>query len=127
MSLNMYLLRYLHDVILGFMLSFCANSSSFVFNHFSISTFVGFHGPKIAFYTFTLCTFLPWIPSTQSCTVPSDHKTIFWLYLLPLSYPWVDPGLDLNRFQQNPQKLSALLVNQKVTLHTGCTMQSHPR
>jgi hypothetical protein len=48
-SLNMYLSRYLHGVILGFFLSFCANYISFVLNHISISAFVGFHGLNIPF------------------------------------------------------------------------------
>jgi hypothetical protein len=47
--LNTYLPRILHDVILGFLLSFYANSRSFFFNHISISTFVGFHNLNIPF------------------------------------------------------------------------------
>ena len=46
---NTYLSRYLRGVILGFLLSFYANSSSFVLNHLLISAFVGFHGLNIPF------------------------------------------------------------------------------
>jgi hypothetical protein len=48
-SVNTYFSRYLRGVILGFLLSFCANSSSFVFNQLSISAFVGFHSLNIPF------------------------------------------------------------------------------
>jgi hypothetical protein len=41
-SVNTYLSRYLRGVILGFLLSFYANSSSWVLNQPSISAFVGF-------------------------------------------------------------------------------------
>ena len=80
-SLNTYLSRYLRGVNSGFMLSFCEKSSSFIFNHILISTFVGFHGLDIPFYTSILCASLPWISSTQSCVVPVDNITIFWLSL----------------------------------------------
>jgi len=48
-SVNMYLSRYLRGVTLGFLLSFCANSISFVLNQLSIFAFVGFHGLNIPF------------------------------------------------------------------------------
>jgi hypothetical protein len=53
---------FVHGVNLGFLLSFCTNSSSFVLNHLSISTFIGFHGLNIPFYAFILHDFLPQIP-----------------------------------------------------------------
>jgi hypothetical protein len=87
-SLNTYLLRYLCDVSLGFLLSFCAKSISFFLNHLSISTFVGFHGLNIPFYTFILHTFLPQISSTQSFAVLVSNETICWFY-------WVDPSSGL--------------------------------
>jgi hypothetical protein len=77
--LNTYLSIYLRDVSLGFLLSFCINSSSFVFNHLSISAFIGFHGMNISFYTFILCVFVPRIPSPQSHVVLADNITIFCL------------------------------------------------
>jgi hypothetical protein len=46
---NTFLSRYLRGVILGFLLSFCANSSSLVLNQPSIFVFVGFHGVDIPF------------------------------------------------------------------------------
>jgi hypothetical protein len=48
-SVNMYFSRYLWGVTLGFLLSFCANSNSFILSQLSISYFVGFHGIKIPF------------------------------------------------------------------------------
>jgi hypothetical protein len=48
-SINTYLSRYLRGVILGFLLYFCANSSSMVLNQPSISSLVGFQGLKIPF------------------------------------------------------------------------------
>jgi succinate-acetate transporter protein len=48
-SVNTYLSRYLRGVSFGFLLSFCTNSSSFVFNQLFISAFVGFHGLSIPF------------------------------------------------------------------------------
>jgi hypothetical protein len=48
-SVNTYLFRYLRGVNFRFLLSFCANSNSFVFNQLSISTFVGFHSLNIPF------------------------------------------------------------------------------
>jgi hypothetical protein len=89
-SLNTYLSRYLCGVNLGFLLSFCTNSSSFVFNHISISAFVGFHGWNIPFYTFILRASLPQIPSTQSCAVLASNRTICWL-----NYSLADPSSDL--------------------------------
>jgi hypothetical protein len=80
-SLNTYLSRYLRGVNLGFLLSFCANSSSFVFNHLSISTFIRFHSLNIPFYTFIFRAFLPHISSTQSYAVPAGNETICWLFL----------------------------------------------
>jgi hypothetical protein len=87
-SLNMYLSRYLHGVNFRFLLSFCTNSSSFVFNQLSISAFVGFHGLNIPFYILillTLChqifTTLQQISFTQSLSVPTGNKTICWLLL----------------------------------------------
>jgi hypothetical protein len=77
-SLNTYLSRYLRGVNLGFLLSFCAKSSSFDFNHLSIYAFVGSHGIKIPFYTFVLHVFVPRIVSTQSYAVPADNITICW-------------------------------------------------
>jgi hypothetical protein len=53
-SLHTYLSKYLRGLNFRFMLSFCANSNSFVFNQLSISTFVGFHGIKIPFYILIL-------------------------------------------------------------------------
>jgi hypothetical protein len=103
-SLNTYLSRYVYSVNLGFMFSFYANSISFVFNHLSISTFIGFHGLNIPFYTSILCAFLPWIPSTQYCPVPTSNGTIFWLIFLTLTSSWVDPSSDLNRFPTKPSK-----------------------
>jgi hypothetical protein len=94
-SLNTYLSRYLCGVNLGFLLFFYANSSSFVFNHLSISGFIGFHGLNIHFYTFILRMLLPWISSTHSSPVPAGNKTICWLYLSITS--WCDPGSDLIR------------------------------
>jgi hypothetical protein len=78
-SLNTYLSRYLQGVNIGFMLSFCVNLSSFILNHLSISSFVGFHGLDIPFYTFILCMFLPRISSTQSYAVQAYNITICWL------------------------------------------------
>jgi hypothetical protein len=91
-SLNTYLSRYLSSVSLGFLLSFCANSSSFVFNHLSISTFVGFHGLNIPFYTFILHVFLSQIPSTQSYAFPAGNETICWFRSLSSYSSWVDLG-----------------------------------
>jgi hypothetical protein len=48
-SVNTYLFRYLRGVILGFLLSFCANSSYLVLNQSLISTFMGFQGLNIPF------------------------------------------------------------------------------
>jgi hypothetical protein len=48
-SVNTYFSRYFWGVTLGFLLSFCAKSSSFVFNQILISYFVGFHGLNIPF------------------------------------------------------------------------------
>jgi hypothetical protein len=48
-SVNTYFSRYFRGVILGFLLSFCANSSSLVLSQVSISSFVGFHGLNIPF------------------------------------------------------------------------------
>jgi hypothetical protein len=48
-SLNTCLSRYLRGVILWFLLSFCANSSSLVLNQPSIFAFVGFHSVNIPF------------------------------------------------------------------------------
>jgi hypothetical protein len=101
-SLKTYLSRYLRGVNLGFLLSFCTNSSFFVFNHLSISSFVGFHGLNISFYTFILRAFLPRIPSTQSYAVPVSNKTICWLYLSFTS--WDDLGSTLNMFPTKPSK-----------------------
>jgi hypothetical protein len=56
--LKTYLSRYLCGVYLGFLLSYNTNSSSFVLNHLSISTFVGFHLMIIPFYAFILCVVL---------------------------------------------------------------------
>jgi hypothetical protein len=118
--LNMYLSTYLCSVNLGFLLSFYANSSSFVSNHLSISIVVGFHGLRITFYTFILHVFLPGISSTQSWVVPADNKTICWLIfpflLLGITQVHISIG-----FQQNTQNLLALLVKQKETLRTRCT------
>jgi hypothetical protein len=106
-------------VNLGFLLSFCTNSSSFVFNHLSISAFIGFHGLNIPFYTFILHTFLPRIRPLNLCSSSrqQNHLLVFsLLLLLGLTQVRISTG-----FQQNPKKLSALLVHQKATLHTGCT------
>jgi hypothetical protein len=48
-SINTYLSRYLRGVILGFLLSFCANSISLVLNQPSISSLVGFQFLNIPF------------------------------------------------------------------------------
>jgi hypothetical protein len=48
-SVNTYFSRYMQGVTLGFLLSFCENSISFVLNQLSISAFVGFHGINIPF------------------------------------------------------------------------------
>ena len=48
-SINTYLSKYLRSVILGFLLSFCENSSSLVLNQPSISSLVGFQGLNIPF------------------------------------------------------------------------------
>jgi hypothetical protein len=56
-SLNMYLSKYLSDVSFAFLLSFCENSITFVFNQLSMSSFVGFHGLKIPFYILILLAF----------------------------------------------------------------------
>jgi hypothetical protein len=48
-SLNTYLCRYLWGVILGFILSFCANYSSLILKHPSIYYFMGFQGLNIPF------------------------------------------------------------------------------
>jgi hypothetical protein len=48
-SVNTYLSRYFWGVILGFLLSFCAKSSSLVLNQVSICSFVGFHCLNIPF------------------------------------------------------------------------------
>jgi hypothetical protein len=53
-SLNAYLSKYLRGVNFMFLLSFCANPISFVFNQLSISAFIGFHGLNIPFYILTL-------------------------------------------------------------------------
>jgi hypothetical protein len=95
--------RYLCGVILRFLLSFCANSSSFVFNHLSISSFVGFHGLNIPFYTFIMCVILPLILSTQSHEVPAGNRTICWVTSLT-STSMFDPSSDLNRFPTKPSK-----------------------
>jgi hypothetical protein len=60
-SLNTYLSRYLCGVNFRFLLSFCENSNSFVFNQLSISTFVGFHGLNIPFYILNLSTSCHWV------------------------------------------------------------------
>ena len=87
-SLNTYLSRYFHSVILGFLLSFCENSRSFLFNQILISSFIRFHGLNIPFYTFIFYATLSWIPLTQSHAVPAENETIFWL-LLSLTTPWL--------------------------------------
>jgi hypothetical protein len=48
-SVNTYFSRYFWGIILGFLLSFCANSSSLVLSQVSIYAFLGFHGLKIPF------------------------------------------------------------------------------
>jgi hypothetical protein len=80
-SLTTYLSRYLHGVNLGFMLSFCANSISFVFKHFSIFAFIGFHDLNIPFYSFIIFMILSRIPPTQSHVVPAGNRTICLLFL----------------------------------------------
>jgi hypothetical protein len=55
-SLNMYLSKYLCSVNFEVLLSFCENSSSFVFNHIYIYAFIGFHGLNITFYICILST-----------------------------------------------------------------------
>jgi hypothetical protein len=100
----MYLSRYLCGVSLGFLLSLCTNLNSFIFNHLSISVFVGFHGMNIPFYSFILRSFLPQIPSTQSYAVPSGNETIYWLNFSLLTSSWVDLGLDINKFPTKPSK-----------------------
>jgi hypothetical protein len=103
-SLNTYLLTYLCGVNLGFFLSFYTNSSSFVLNHLSISTFVGFHGLNIPFYTFILCVILPRILSTQSYSIPAEKKkNIYWFDCLSFT-SWADLGSYLNRFPTKPSK-----------------------
>jgi hypothetical protein len=87
-SLNMYLSRYLHGIILGFLLSFCAKPRSFVFNQLSIFSFVGFHSQNIPFYTSIVCVILSRIPLTQSHSVPVDNIPICWL-LISLFTPWL--------------------------------------
>jgi len=99
----MYFSIYLCGVNVRFLLSFYANSSSFIFSHLSIFAFIGFHGLNIPLYTFILCTLFSWIPSTQSYVVPANKRTICWLYLSVLT-SWVDLGLDLNKFPTKPSK-----------------------
>jgi hypothetical protein len=89
----------MRGVNLGFLLSFCANSSSLVLNHLSISSFVGFHGLNIPLYVFILCDFHPQIPSTQSCAVTTGNKTICWMFGLT-------QVLILVGFQQNAQTIA---------------------
>jgi hypothetical protein len=48
-SVNTYFSRYLPSVTLGFLLSLCANTNSFVFVQLSIYSFVGFHYLNIPF------------------------------------------------------------------------------
>jgi hypothetical protein len=107
-SLNTYLSRYLCSVNLGFLLSFCTNSSSFVFNHLLISAFIGFHGLIIPFYTFILCMFLPWShPLNPVQFQPATEPFVgFDLLLLGLTQVLLS-----NMFPKKPSKLSALLVN----------------
>jgi hypothetical protein len=97
------LVQILCGDILGFLLSFYANSISFFFNQLSISTFFGFHGLNIHFYIFILFMILSRIPLTQSCVVLANNITIFWL-LISLPTYWADPGLDLNKLPTNPSK-----------------------
>jgi len=61
-SMNTYLSRNLRGVKLGFMLFFCTNSSSFLFNQLFIFALVGFHGLDIPFYILILLPFCHPIP-----------------------------------------------------------------
>jgi hypothetical protein len=99
----MYLSRYLCGVILGFLLSFYGNSSSFVFNHLLISSFVGFHSMIIPFLHLHYLHDLLWIPFTQSHVVPAGNGTICWLLISRTTY-WADPDSYLNRFPTKPYK-----------------------
>jgi hypothetical protein len=117
-SLNTFFSRYLSGVYLGFLFPCCAKSNSFVLNHLSIWSFIGFHGMNIPFYVFILCVVLQQIPSNLSCAVPTGNKTICWMLGMTLFL--------ISKISSKTLKLSSLLVNQKATLHTGCTMQSHP-
>jgi hypothetical protein len=79
-SVNTYLSRYLRGVILGFLLSFCANSSSLVLNQPSISSFVGFQVSTFPSSGSFLSSFLhslraQSISSTQSFLVPINATT----------------------------------------------------
>jgi len=109
-SLNTYLSRYLHSVNLGLMLSFCANSSSFVFNHISIFAFIGFHGLKIPFYSFILCVSLPWLLSPQYYEVIARNITIC-SFIIPILLLGMTQVRISKGFPKNPLKLSSLLVN----------------
>jgi hypothetical protein len=51
-SVNTYLSRYLWGVIIGFLLSFCANSISFVLNQLSVDTERGVNQYQVQFKTF---------------------------------------------------------------------------
>jgi hypothetical protein len=99
----MYFCRYFCIVIFGFLLSLCTNYNSFVFNHLSISSFVGFHGLNTPLYFFIFYANISWIPLTQSHVVLADKKTICWLILSFYHY-WVDLSPNLLCFPTKPYK-----------------------
>jgi hypothetical protein len=133
-SVNMYLSIYLRGVILGFLLSFCANSSSFVLNQAfdlffcrvprSQHPLLMAHCSLIFFARFSLnLSHLLNLP----LFLPMAMKPCFGYSPLFYSEILIDPGFMSFRFPTKPLKLSSLLVNQKETQHIECVTQSHPR
>jgi hypothetical protein len=97
---------YLHGVDFGFRLYFYTNFISFVFNHISISTFIGFHGLNIPLYSVIFYVILSRIPLTQSHVVSAKNGTICWLLLSCYQY-LANPGLDIPWFPTKPSKTIA--------------------
>jgi len=102
-SLNTYLSKYLCGVNLGFLLSFCANANSFVFNHLSISTFIGFYDLNIPF----LYLHSPHASSMDlihSIPCKSNRKRNHLLVITLSIYFLAEPGSDMNRFPTKSSK-----------------------
>jgi hypothetical protein len=113
----MYLSRYLRSVNLRFLLYFCANSISFVFNHLSISSFIGFHGLNTPFYSVIFYVILSQIPLTRSHAVLDGNRTICWL-LLSFYHSWVDSGSYILWFPTKPSKtISPPRKPEGITVH----------